>query len=281
MDTWASCQRSSDQILAEGLYALQAQPLLDHRQVVRKSAGNYLISLRGESCYIGETEHLSSRIRAQFKPRTSNFYKSYRSTESSSKAEIDSFRVQYIETEIGRKELEEFGIVNIPARLNRFQLDKRERVAKATTDTLWLEIQGHKEKLLRQGERSLWARPRSSWYGASVPSAPGVYAVYSGGASEVLYIGESSDIRKRHKTHSGTTYFSALRRHIGTDILGLTLKVVKGRARYFSADEDAKVDAFLKDCQVVFLPVSFGRAELEESLITKHRPVLNRKGKAR
>jgi len=247
---------------------------------VSKSPGNYLISLRGESYYIGEAKDLSSRIRKQFRPRTSTFYKAYETPASSAKVQIDSFRVQHIETEVGRKELEEFGIVNIPRRLNSFQLSKRERVAKATTDALWLEIQGHREELLLQGERLLWARPRIPWYEASVPHAPGVYAVFSGGSNEVLYVGESSDIGKRHETHSGRTYFSALRRHIGTDILGFTLKVVKGRARYFSADEDAKVDAFLKGCQVLFLPVSFGRVELEEFLIMKHRPVLNRKGKA-
>ena len=44
---------------------------------------------------------------------------------------------------------------------------------------------------------------------------------------------------------------------------------------------DAKNAPFLKSCQVLFSLVSFGRAELEEFLIMKHGPVLNRKGNVR
>ena len=96
-------------------------------------------------------------------------------------------------------------------------------------------------------------------------------------SGKLIYIGESSDIGERIKTHSGRTYFSALRRHIGTDILGFELQEVKGKKRYFSGTEDRKVTEFLKMCNVTLFPVSFGRYELEEHLIKNHRPLLNRK----
>jgi hypothetical protein len=38
------------------------------------------------------------------------------------------------------------------------------------------------------------------------------------------------------------------------------------------------VTRFLSDCEAVFMPVAFGRYELEERLIATHSPLLNRKG---
>ena len=101
--------------------------------------------------------------------------------------------------------------------------------------------------------------------------------VHDGHDGKVIYIGESSDIGERYETHSGRTYFSALRRHIGENILGFSLKTIKGKARYFSDDEDIKVTAFLHASRIAVLSISFGRYELEESLIRKYHPLLNRK----
>lgn len=41
--------------------------------------------------------------------------------------------------------------------------------------------------------------------------------------------------------------------------------------------EDKKVTEFLRTCKSTVFPVAFGRYELEEYLIKKHRPLLNRK----
>ncbi|MGY8808652.1 MAG: GIY-YIG nuclease family protein, partial [Fidelibacterota bacterium] len=93
----------------------------------------------------------------------------------------------------------------------------------------------------------------------------------------LIYIGESSNIYQRYKTHSGTTYFSALRRHIGTDILNFFLKSKNGRKRYFTDSEDSMVDIYLKKCKISYMKINFGRFELEEYLIRKYHPLLNRK----
>jgi len=62
-------------------------------------------------------------------------------------------------------------------------------------------------------------------------------------------------------------------------MLGFELKTVKRKKRYVSPEENEKVDAFLGECRISFLPVRFGRGELEEYLIARHRPILNRKDK--
>jgi predicted GIY-YIG superfamily endonuclease len=280
---WRTCQQNSDQILAEGLHALRLQPLLDHNQVTSNRAGVYLVSLQGVPLYIGEAKNLTYRIMQQFTPKTSTFYKSFREEYEGDDAfagvTIDDFQIQHMDVSIGRKDLEEFGIVNIPARLNKFRRGKRNRVTRAAIDSVWREVEVRTEELLSQGEQALLRRASAPWYGAVAPQDLGLYLIRWSGADEIFYIGESTELRERFKTHSGRTYFSALRCHIGTDMLGFELKTVKGKKKYFSPEEDEKVDAFLGECRISFLPVGFGRAELEEYLIGKHRPILNRKDK--
>lgn len=48
-------------------------------------------------------------------------------------------------------------------------------------------------------------------------------------SDKLIYIGESSNIGDRIKTHCGRTYFSALRRYIWTNVLGFEYKKQKGK----------------------------------------------------
>jgi predicted GIY-YIG superfamily endonuclease len=281
---WGICQQDADHILAEGLHALRLQPLVSHNQVVSNRAGVYLVSLEGVPLYIGEAKNLTHRIRQQFTPKTSTFYKSflkeYDGDDAFAGVGIDDFQIQHMDVSLGRKDLEEFGIVNVPTRLNKFRVGKRNRVSRAEIDSVWREVEMLTEELLPQGEQALLGRASAPWYSAVAPPADlGIYLIRWSGSEEILYIGESTELKKRFQTHSGRTYFSALRRHIGTDMLGFELKTVKGKKRYFAPEEDEGVDAFLGECRITFLPVGFGRAELEEYAIGKHRPILNRKDK--
>jgi predicted GIY-YIG superfamily endonuclease len=273
---WAACQRVSDQILAEGLLGLTNQEAVTPEHVNSENAGNYLISLEGKMHYIGEAKHLASRIRQQFVARTSTFYKTY-TKRVGSPSKIDAFRVRYLEVAVGRKELEEFGIVNAGCALNKFQLGKRDLVPCAATSTLWNEVQRRYATLIAQGEAALLAEPFSRWSEASAKACAGIYAARAPNGKEMLYLGESSNVHKRHKCHSRATYFSALRRHVGTDLFGFSLKECNGKAKYFTEDEDDKVTEFLCSCRIACMPVSFGRFELEEHLIRKFHPRLNRK----
>jgi hypothetical protein len=179
-------------------------------------------------------------------------------------------------TDIGRKEIEDFGIVNLATPLNKFQIGKRLKADLRNQNGLWDKVQQKKAELLKQGEQLAFKQNFSAWFDINAKSTAGLYIVKD--KSQIIYIGESSDICERHSTHSGTTYFSALRRHIATDILKFELKEKNGKKKYLSDNEDKKVTDYLRGTTATFHPVSFGRYELEEYLIKKHRPLLNRKG---
>jgi hypothetical protein len=173
--------------------------------------------------------------------------------------------------------MEEFGIENIPAILNKFQKEKREKYFGEIDEEIWVEVQSLSKSLLQQGERAVINTNEYKWFDAHVGSEPGIYWVEHK-TKGLIYIGESSNILERYKTHSGTTYFSALRRHIGEIILGFNLKTIKGKKRYFTENEDTKVTNFLRNCSIKPYIVNFGRYELEDYLIGKFKPLLNRKG---
>ncbi|HUM52884.1 MAG TPA: GIY-YIG nuclease family protein [Chitinophagales bacterium] len=278
--SWDIIQKQSDEILSCGLNKLKTQPFCDTSTVNENGFGNYLISLEKVPFYVGEGKELIKRLKQQFKPTTSTFYKNFEKLNSANQlakpTTIDKFKIQFISTNIGRKEVEEFGIVNLPTKLNGFQLDKRKQFAIADQKGLWNAVQENFAKILEEGEIKILKSTFTSWFDAKIIRLAGLYLVKDK-SDKLIYIGESSDIGERIKTHSGRTYFSALRRHIGTDILGFELQEIKGKKRYFSEAEDRKVTEFLKTCKVTLFPVAFGRYELEEYLIKKHRPLLNRK----
>jgi predicted GIY-YIG superfamily endonuclease len=278
--TWENIQKQSDEILSDGLFLLKSRPVVDFYDITEKGFGNYLISLDKKPFYIGEGKELSKRIIQQSKPTTSTFYKNYQKTVKSNQLlkpiDIDDFKIQIISTNIGRKEIEEFGIVNLPTRLNSFQLDKRKKFEIKNQNGLWEQVQTEFSDLLLQGETRILKSIIKPWFELTTISNAGLYLVKDK-SDKLIYIGESSDVGERIKTHSGRTYFSALRRHIGTEILGFQLKEINKKKRYFSDLEDKKVTDFLRSCKATVYPVNFGRYELEEFLIKKHRPLLNRK----
>src|SRR5690606_10955589 len=129
---------------------------------------------------------------------------------------------------------------------------------------------------IAQGEKYFDKISTFNWFEAKTQSNAGLYWVEHN-SKGLIYIGESSNVNKRYLTHSGKTYFSALRRNLGENILGYKLQTIKGKKRYFSETEDKNISSFLKNCKIKTLRINFGRYELEEHLIRKHKPILNRK----
>lgn len=277
--TWEFLQSQSDDILSDGLYLLKSNPIENFSDVVRQGFGNYLISIDKKSFYIGEAKEITKRIKQQAKVTTSTFYKNYQRETKKNQlfglVDIDKFKVQTIATNIGRKEVEEFGIVNLPTILNSFQLGKRKKVPIAENG-LWNIVQDNFLELLAEGENKIIESNFTPWLEVEIVNSAGLYLVKDK-SNKLIYIGESSNVGERITTHSGRTYFSALRRHIGTDILNFKLQEINGKKRYFSDIEDEKITDFLKHCKVIIFPVAFGRYELEEYLIKKYKPLLNRK----
>lgn len=275
--TWDVIQEKSNEILSDGLFLLKSSCYMDFPKVTEQESGNYLISLNEKPSYIGETESLCKRIKQQANPKTSIFYKTYLNRfEKEDFAKIDDFKVQYILTKIGRKEIEESGIVNFENLLNKFQINKRMRCEIKDYNGLWCQAQNDVDVFLRQAEKRLYEIPFHKWGSIDIVSSPGVYLVENE-SGEIIYVGEGSDLKERISTHSKTTYFSALRRHIGTEILNYELKEKKGKKKYFNDPEDSEVTKFLETCKVLIFPVKLGRYELEKYLIKNIHPLLNRK----
>ena len=274
MKQWNLVQQSAVQILSDGMHELLCQPYRKLDSLMNPMPGNYLISLDKKGMYAGESLDIAHRLEQQAKPKTSTFYKSYLKAGNAFKS-ITDFRVQTSHTTFGRKELEEFCIVNIPTPLNKFQLDKKVKVVLDDMNT-WEEIQTDASVLLEAGVQEALSSPQQEWNPNVVPNEGGVYLIYYKG--ELIYVGETSCISERIKTHSGQTYFSAFRRNCGTILFGFTLKERNGKKRYFTEEEDFEIDHFLKECTIVPFPVSIGRGELEECLIEKFAPILNKKG---
>ena len=274
---WETLQTNSNEILMQGILKLRNQSSKVWNEVSCQKYGNYLICENDISWYIGEGKNISKRLKQQFNEKISTFYKTYKKDFGSK--DINSFRVKFIETNIGRKEIEEFGIVNLPTSLNRFQKNKCKKLElKENIKFDWDQIQSFSNQLLLNGEEMFFKQEFHNWFELIVPNNAGIYMVFND-KNEILYIGETSSLIGRYKTHSGTTYFSALRRHIGKTLLKFEFVQIKSKKknREFIEKEDQQITHFLKECKVKFLPVNIGRYELEEFLIRKHRPVLNKK----
>ena len=271
------CQEVSDYILLDGIYELKKSDRLLSIGDAGAESGNYFISHNGKSLYIGETKNLNKRLKQQINPKISTFYKNYlKSNYMYTSLEINDFDIQVLIHRLGRKEIEEFGIANLDTILNKFQKGKRKRISGNPNKGIWSQIQTNVDKILFEGENELLKVDPVNWYSANVSSNAGIYCVEHNDDGPI-YIGESSNINKRYETHSKDTYFSALRRHIGTDILGFELKERNKKKRYFSDTEDQRVNSYLGKCLLRSMKVNFGRFELEEFLIRKHKPLLNRK----
>jgi predicted GIY-YIG superfamily endonuclease len=277
---WHYCQHNSDTILGAGLQRLSSSNFITLDQSVPDKAGNYLISFFNRHYYIGEAKQLRKRLSQQFRAVTSTFYKTYlplsKKLSPDREIGIHEFLVQVESTNIGRKELEECGIVNFPTLLNKFQLAKRKRLTGNFQEEIWDQVQNQAPLILENGEKELLNSRSSLWSTVDIPNNPGLYAIEDHNG-KLIYIGESSDFITRYKTHSGNTYFSALRRNLGTDIFGFSLIERNGKKRYFETKQDKVITEYLSNCQIKFVVIEFGRFELEEYLIRKYNPLLNRK----
>ena len=290
MINWNYLQEKSNDILAEGLSNLLDGCYCEFGGRYLKEPGNYVISYSKTPLYIGEAKDLHKRLMQHYKGST--FYKSYREKGANLDLPLNlvmnDFRCQYILTQIGRKEIEEFGIVNLPAPFNKFQKGKRERFLPRSSTRCWEEIQELASELLGQGESTVLSQKTLSWNIASPPTIPGIYIIFNE-QGELIYIGESTNLKERYKTHSDKTRFSAFRRQVATEILSFKLKTktelgydsTDSKRHYVTKSEDEEINRYINQCFIIMVPVYLGRLELEEHHIRNNHPLLNRKGNKR
>ena len=197
---WKYTQGNADKYLASGLKLLSAADSFPFHGGFIAEPGNYIIA-HGRIKYIGEAKVLSRRLKQQSKEGTSTFYKNYvkksaGGIQMKKGLSIEQFNVRTMTTWFGRKEIEEFGIVNLPAMLNVFQQGKRNIFKGEANPTLWTRVQEGAEELLKAGESEFNMVKCSKWFESDPKSKPGLYWVetYKHG---LIYIGESSNIRER------------------------------------------------------------------------------------
>lgn len=176
---------------------------------------------------------------------------------------------------VGRKELEEFAIIRLGLVLNR-AMGRRDNPVPSSggIPELWGQIQTAASQLLSDGSREFLAGSNISWAKYQPPKAPGVYRVH-GENNGIVYIGETSDLKRRHYNHSTLSRGSALRRHVGTELLGLEFE----KPKTLSKQGEGMVSEFLSRGTIFGENLMIGRYELEDRLIKDQNPLLNRKGK--
>ena len=143
------------------------------------------------------------------------------------------------------------------------------------SDSLWRRV-GNSAELLAEHGAGLLMKARKMTYRVALKEAQavgGVYAVWNG--RTLMYVGESVDLRRR---------FNSLK-----DPRGHILRKSLGRDRFtsriqadgkFPARIEGKLDDFLfEKCRYAFLPVGFGRKEVEKWAIRTRNPE-HKKGKA-
>jgi len=283
--TWESIQTNSDKILSDGVYQLLNAEIVNPSKITYNCFGNYLISHKSYHVYIGETGNVKKRLNDHVKGKT-KFYKNYvKFTEKSpdslpANIDIVDFDCRFLKTFIGRKEIEEFGIVNIPTPLNKTMKRKRGSYSIELYNNFWKNVQEQVDTLLEQGEQAFLDFPLIHW--KQVQSLPQPY-IYWIEHSEfgLVYIGETGDFKDRFvDKHSKYTGGSAFRKNVGEIIYCMKLhKYKEWKKPRFQAHEETQINNFINDCVIRFMPVQFGRFELEEYLIDKYQPLLNRKGK--
>jgi len=256
---WKNVQNNSNEILCSGISNLLNQNKYKFNQIKNTNGGVYLISDREIYLYIGQSNNIAQRIKQHKKYKYNLF--------------------QYISTEIGKKELEEFGIVNLNTLDNKSHRNEKLYYKLNCKTDLWNKIQKNSKIILESGEKVFFERKFFKWNDIyiNIENKAGVYCIEND-KKDLLYIGESIDLKNRFKIHSKRTYFSAFRRSLGEKLFNFKLLIKNNKKRYFPIEQDEKISDYIyNNCRIRFTYVNFGRLELEKFLINKYKPLLNKK----
>lgn len=112
------------------------------------------------------------------------------------------------------------------------------------------------------------------WRKENVPNIAGIYAIFDE-TNKLIYIGESGNLNPRMNEINRTVNHS-FRKQLGFKMFN----GIKSRKKFEDSVEQSLDDYFEKKLYVSFLPVNFGRLEIETFLVTKHQAsILNSKKK--
>jgi predicted GIY-YIG superfamily endonuclease len=240
------------------------------------TAGVYVFSEAAATGYVGESISVSWRV-GQHRDPESRFMAGLRAAGIADPMGHAASRlsIRHLAVDLGRLELEEFAIACLRPTANVMRRNSRVALAYADADTaLWRAVQVDSGRLLAAGVRAAREVTPVRWAAMRPPDGAGLY-ILRGAGGQALYVGETDALGERLRTHAGSrSYFSALRRHVGTELLGLVF--APNVRRGFSPTDEARISAYLETCSIAILPLAFGRWELERELVHEMQPVLNR-----
>lgn len=126
------------------------------------------------------------------------------------------------------------------------------------------EILSTSERKLFRSEKLKFKKDKT-WRENSIPSSPGVYALYEG-TEKLLYIGETGNLRARMNEINRTVNHS-FRKQLGF----ARFAGVKSRKK-FDDEVEKKLDLFFdEDLYVSYIEVNFGRLEIETAIISNNQ----------
>lgn len=270
--SWANLQTHADAVLASGLKDLTAHGAAPWGPVPLHGPGVYAFADGAVVAYVGESTSVSWRV-GQHRDPGSRFLLDLGAAGIGDPAA--RIGIRSLSVDVGRIELEEFAIACLQPSLNRMRRLSRAALAyEDATPDLWRAVQTDAVRLLRAGVNVGLETPPVPWGRTQPPRSAGLYILRDANGRP-LYVGESDALAERLRTHGGLrSYFSALRRHVGTEVLGLAF--APNVRRGFSPLDEAAISAYLATCSIAILPIAFGRWELERELVHELRPTLNR-----
>lgn len=125
--------------------------------------------------------------------------------------------------------------------------------------------------VLTKAEIKLFDSPRikfkkcKNWRNDNVPNESGIYAIFEND-NELIYIGESGNLKERMNEINRTVNHS-FRKQFGH----LRFNGIKSKKK-FTDDVEIQLDEyFANNLYVSFLPINFGRLEIETYLISKYQ----------
>ncbi len=276
MLAWSDLQRYADAVLASGLKDLMSQPRSPWGPINLHTAGAYVFSEGEAIIYVGESTSISWRVAQHRDPRSRLMAALLAGGVADPDAHAASrLTIRVLPVELGRLELEEFAIACLRPSVNLMRRDSRMALAYVDAPTdLWRRVQSDSDRLLKSGVSAVLEVPAVPWKAMLPPVGAGLY-ILRDSKGKALYVGETDALGERLGTHSGArSYFSALRRHVGTELLDLAF--APNVRRGFSPADEARISAHLTTCTIAIVPLALGRWELERELVGELRPVLNR-----
>lgn len=125
--------------------------------------------------------------------------------------------------------------------------------------------------VLIKAETKLFDSPRikfkkcKNWRNDNVPNESGIYAIFEND-DELIYIGESGNLKERMNEINRTVNHS-FRKQFGH----LRYNGIKSKKKFSNNVEIQLDEYFANNLYVSFLPINFGRLEIETYLISKYQ----------